>query len=54
MTVPQAPEDSELIRRAAQGDQSAVRQLFNLHRERLRRMIAVRLTEAIVVFQEER
>lgn len=47
MTVSQGLEDSELIQLAAEGDQSALGQLFNRHRERLRRMIAVRLHPAL-------
>ena len=37
------PEIDALLRDAAQGDVSAVRSLLEQHRERLRRMIAVRL-----------
>ena len=47
MNVPQGPEDTDLIRRAVENDQSALRQLFDRHRERLRRMIAVRLDPAL-------
>jgi RNA polymerase sigma-70 factor (ECF subfamily) len=47
MTDSQGPEDSELIQRAAHGDQSALGRLFNRHSERLRRMISVRLDPAL-------
>jgi RNA polymerase sigma-70 factor (ECF subfamily) len=47
MNVPQGPVDSELIRRAGEGDESALRQLFARHRKRLRRMVAVRLDPAL-------
>lgn len=47
MNVQQGPQDSDLIRRAVEDDQSALRQLFDRHRQRLRRMIAVRLDPAL-------
>lgn len=43
----QEPEDSELIQRAVQDDQSALGKLFDRHRGRLRRMIVVRLDPAL-------
>ena len=33
----------ELLRRAAEGDEDALAELLGMHRERLRRMIAIRL-----------
>ena len=47
MNLPHGSVDNELIRRASEGDQSALRKLFDCHRERLRRMIAVRLDPAL-------
>lgn len=47
MTDLEGAKENELIRLAAQGDQSALRRLFNRHRERLGRMIAVRLHPAL-------
>src|SRR5437660_4847486 len=41
--MPSSPSESELLTRAAQGDQSARHRLLDRHRSRLRRMIAVRL-----------
>jgi RNA polymerase sigma-70 factor, ECF subfamily len=38
-----SPAKSELIRRAAGGDQQALADLFSAHRDRLRRMVALRL-----------
>ena len=42
-----AANTDELVTRAAGGDQSAVNQLMDLHRARLRRMVAVRLSPRI-------
>ena len=47
MTNRSASNIDELVTRAADGDQSAVNQLMDLHRTRLRRMIAVRLSPHI-------
>jgi RNA polymerase sigma-70 factor (ECF subfamily) len=47
MNVPQGSEDSDLIRRAVEEDQSALRELFGRYHQRLRRMIAVRLDPAL-------
>ena len=47
MGVPRDPETEELLRRADQGDRSAVDRLLARHRERLRRMIAVRMDDRL-------
>jgi RNA polymerase sigma-70 factor (ECF subfamily) len=41
------PETEQLLTRAAQGDQTALEQLFGLHRQRLRQMIALRLDRQV-------
>jgi RNA polymerase sigma-70 factor (ECF subfamily) len=41
--APHDPETDELLRRAGQGEDAARQRLLALHRDRLRRMIAVRL-----------
>ena len=44
----EAESDAEqLLTRAAQGDQTALEQLFGLHRQRLRQMIALRLDRQV-------
>jgi RNA polymerase sigma-70 factor (ECF subfamily) len=40
-------ENADLIRRASEGDQSALEQLFGAHRERLKRMIRLRIDRRI-------
>jgi RNA polymerase sigma-70 factor (ECF subfamily) len=43
MSVPLDPESDELLDRAGRGEDAARQQLLALHRDRLRRMVAVRL-----------
>ena len=43
MTVPAANDDQDLLERAIAGDESALAALFDGHRQRLRRMIRLRL-----------
>ena len=43
MTAQLGPDTEELVRRVGAGDQAAVSQLLDRHRERLRRMVAARL-----------
>lgn len=43
----ESPEIEELLRRASQGERSACGQLLERHRQRLRRMIAVRLDRRV-------
>src|SRR5437660_8182596 len=44
---PTSPETVELLQRARQGDEAAVEQLLQRHREPVRRMIGLRLDPAI-------
>jgi RNA polymerase sigma-70 factor (ECF subfamily) len=49
-TSPIDPDDTDLILRdAAHGDQAALRSLLERHRERLRRMVALRLDSRVAV-----
>src|SRR5690349_374387 len=43
----QAPEIQDLIRRAAQGEEEASRELFSRHRDRLKRMVHLRLSRRL-------
>ena len=43
MTMPREPDTDELLRRAGEGDDAARQRLLAVHRDRLRRMVAVRL-----------
>ena len=47
MSNPSAENPEELLRRAGQGDAAATDELFARHRERLRRLIAVRLNRRL-------
>lgn len=47
MIVPKDPDTEELLARARCGDPSAVEQLLARHRQRLRRMIVVRMDERL-------
>jgi RNA polymerase sigma-70 factor, ECF subfamily len=40
-------EDSDLLRRAAEGDEDALRELFSRHRDRLKRMVQLRLSRRL-------
>lgn len=40
---PPKPDTEELVNRAAKGEENAMRQLLNRHRNRLKRMVAVRM-----------
>jgi RNA polymerase sigma-70 factor, ECF subfamily len=48
MVAPMSPDTEELLRRAGDGDGEARQQLLARHRERLRRMVAVRLDRRLV------
>jgi len=43
----EAPSDNELVRKLRAGDLNALAEIFNIHRERLRQMIALRLDERL-------
>jgi len=45
--TPEPDESKELLQRAAGGDQQAVQELFGLHRERLKRMVHLRLSRRL-------
>ncbi len=47
MTAPGAPDTAELLRRAREGDESAIDRLLARHRERLRRMVDVRMDDRL-------
>jgi RNA polymerase sigma-70 factor (ECF subfamily) len=46
-TLTESGEEADLLRRAAGGDQEALRALFSRHRERLKRMVHLRLSRRL-------
>ncbi len=47
LTTYESDEEGELLHRAARGDQQALRALFSQHRERLKRMVHLRLSRRL-------